>query len=98
MRTIMQPGPTPCERVQWVAVRAPRIEGVLEPGLSLLKAVHGVFAAYGLASGVLRLAGGAVGPFAYVMPALSATPRYAAFYSAAQRSPGPGCVRAGALT
>jgi predicted DNA-binding protein with PD1-like motif len=71
---------------------------VLVPGLRLLDAVQRVFAELGFASGVLRLAGGAFGPFAYVMPALSDTPQHVAFYSATQRPPGITRVRAGALT
>src|SRR5919107_420381 len=98
MRTIKQPGPAPAQRVQWVEARGRPVTAVLEPGLRLLDAVQSVFAAHGLASGVLRLVGGAFGPFAYVMPALSDTPRYVAFYSATQRPPGLSRVRAGALT
>jgi predicted DNA-binding protein with PD1-like motif len=98
MRTIKQPGSAPAERVQWVEARGRRVTAVLGPGLPLLEAVQRVFAAHGLASGVLRLAGGAFGPFAYVMPAPSDTPRYAAFYSATRRPPGLSHVRAGALT
>lgn len=98
MRTIDQPGPAPEERVQWIAARGQRVAAVLEPGLRLLDAVQGVFARYGLASGVLRLEGGAFGPFAYVMPALSDTPRHAAFYSAEQRPAGSSRLRAGTLT
>ena len=37
--------------------------------------------AAGFAGGTVKLEGGALGPFTYVMPALSADPRYAAFYS-----------------
>src|SRR4051794_10766111 len=37
--------------------------------------------AAGFAGGTVELAGGALGPFTYVMPALSTDPRYAAFYS-----------------
>src|SRR5829696_9330527 len=98
MRTIRQPGIAPSERIQWVEARGEPITADLEPGLLLLDAVRRVFAAHGFASGVLRLAGGAFGPFAYVMPALSDTPRFAAFYSATQRPPGASRVRAGALT
>ena len=42
----------------------------------------------GFSSGVLKLEGGAFGPFAYVMPALSDTPGHAAFYSETIRPPG----------
>jgi predicted DNA-binding protein with PD1-like motif len=98
MRTIKQPGPAPAERIQWIEARGQRVNVVLEPGLRLLDAVQEVFAAHGLSSGVLRLTGGAFGPFAYVMPAPSDTPRHAAFYSATHRPPGLSRVQGGALT
>jgi predicted DNA-binding protein with PD1-like motif len=98
MRTVEQPGPAPAQRIQWVEARGRPVTAILEPGRRLLDAVQTVFAAHGFASGVLRLTGGAFGPFAYVMPALSETPRYAAFYSATHRPPGASRIRAGALT
>lgn len=98
MRTIRQPGAAPSERIQWIEARGQPVAAALEPGLLLLEAVRKAFSAHGLASGVLRLEGGALGPFAYVMPALSETPRHAAYYSAALRPPGLSRVRTGALT
>src|SRR5262249_57142568 len=47
----------------------------------LLEAAHRGFAAQGFASGTLNIRGGALGPFGYVMPALSKTGENAAFYS-----------------
>src|SRR5215204_1879005 len=88
MRTIRQPEIAPSERIQWVEAGGKPIAADLEPGLLLLDAVRRVFAAHGLASGVLRLEGGAFGPFAYVMPALSETSQHAAFYSPTLRPPG----------
>ena len=81
MRTIRQPGPAQPERVQWVAAGGQRLTLALKPGQLLLDAVAEAFAAQGFGSGVLRLSAGlALSPFAYVMPALSATPEHAAFY------------------
>src|SRR5215204_2688351 len=97
MRAIRQPGIAPSERIQWVEARGEPITADLEPGLLLLDAVRRVFAAHGLASGVLRLEGGAFGPFAYVMPALSETSQHAAFYSPTLRPPGLSRIRTGAL-
>jgi predicted DNA-binding protein with PD1-like motif len=68
------------------------------PGQRLLDAVRESFAAEGFASGVLRLEGGALGPFAYVMPALSRDGRNAAFYSDTFRPSGLGRIQSGALT
>lgn len=98
MRFIVQPGPGPAERIQWVEARGRRVAFALEPGRRLLDAVRESFAEAGFASGVLTLEGGAFGPLAYVIPALSATSRNAAFYSETFRTAGPGRIRTAALT
>lgn len=98
MRTIEQPGPTEPERVQWLEAQGRKLTLELKPGL-LLDAIADAFAAQGFASGVLRLpAGLTLAPFAYVMPALSATPEHAAFYSETFRPEGVTRLETGALT
>jgi len=47
----------------------------------LLEAARRGFAAQGFAGGTLNIKGGTLGPFGYVMPALSTTGENAAFYS-----------------
>jgi predicted DNA-binding protein with PD1-like motif len=69
------------ERIQWVEGRGRRFSFTLEAGLPLLEAARRGFAAEGFAGGTLTMKGGALGPFAYVMPALSKTGENAAFYS-----------------
>jgi predicted DNA-binding protein with PD1-like motif len=81
MRSIKQPGPPVAERIQWVEVRGRAFTFTLEPGLTLLEAARRGFAAEGFASGTLNIKGGTLGPFGYVMPALSRTGENAAFYS-----------------
>jgi predicted DNA-binding protein with PD1-like motif len=81
MRRIVQPGTPAPERIQWVAARGRAFSFTLEAGVPLLEAARRGFAAAGFAGGVLRWSGGALGPFAYVMPALSKTGANAAFYS-----------------
>ena len=98
MRQVAQPGPAPAERVQWAEARGRRVTFELPAGRNLLDAVREAFAAEGFASGVLTLDGGAFGPLAYVIPALSADGRNAAFYSAAFRPPGSSPIRTGAMT
>jgi predicted DNA-binding protein with PD1-like motif len=88
MRQIVQPGPPAPERIQWVAARGRAFSFTLQAGLPLLEAARRGFAAGGFAGGVLRWTGGALGPFAYVMPALSRTPDHAAFYSDSFRPAG----------
>jgi predicted DNA-binding protein with PD1-like motif len=81
MRSIKQPGPPVAERIQSVEVRGRAFTFTLEAGLPLLEAARRGFAAQGFASGTLNMRGGALGPFGYVMPALSKTGENAAFYS-----------------
>src|ERR1700751_3682932 len=81
MRQIKQPGPEVTERIQWVEVRGLGLSFTLEAGVPLLEAARRGFAAQGFAGGVLNIRGGSLGPFAYVMPALSKTKEHAAFYS-----------------
>src|SRR6201996_1901373 len=88
MRSIKQPGPPVAERIQSVEVRGRAFAFTLEAGLPLLEAARRGFAAEGFASGTLNIKGGALGPFGYVMPALSKTPDNAAFYSETFRPAG----------
>jgi predicted DNA-binding protein with PD1-like motif len=81
MRSIEQPGAPVAERIQWAEARGRAFSFTLEPGLTLLEAARRGFAAQGFAGGTLNIKGGALGPFGYVMPALSKTGENAAFYS-----------------
>jgi hypothetical protein len=81
MRSIDQPGPARPERIQWVEARGRAFSFTLAAGLPLLEAARRGFAEAGFSGGVLSMRGGALGPFAYVMPALSKTGANAAFYS-----------------
>jgi predicted DNA-binding protein with PD1-like motif len=98
MRSIRQPGPPAPERIQWVEARGRAFSFTLEAGLPLLEAARRGFAAEGFASGVLNARGGAVGPFAYVMPALSKTGENAAFYSDTFRPSGITRLKLATLT
>ena len=98
MRVIKQPGPPAPERIQWVEARSRAFSFTLEAGLPLLEAARRGFAAEGFAGGVLNLRSGALGPFAYVMPALSKTGDNAAFYSDTFRPCGITHLKTGAMT
>ena len=87
-RRIVQPGPVAAQRNQSVEARGRAFSFTLQAGLPLLEAARRGFAAQGFAGGVLNIKSGALGPFAYVMPALSKTPDNAAFYSDTFRPPG----------
>jgi predicted DNA-binding protein with PD1-like motif len=88
MRQIIQPGPAAAERVQWVEARGRSFSFRTQAGLPLLEAVRQGFAAQGFAGGVASFKNAALGPFAYVMPALSKTAEHAAFYSETYRPQG----------
>ena len=98
MRSIVQPGSPIPERIQWVEARGRAFLATLEAGLPLLEAARRAFAAEGFAGGVLNFKGGALGPFAYVMPALSRTGDNAAFYSDTFRPDGVTRLKIGAMT
>jgi predicted DNA-binding protein with PD1-like motif len=98
MRTIKQPGRPAPERIQWAEARGRAFSFTLQAGLPLLEAAARGFAAAGFAGGVLNLRAGALGPFAYVMPALSKTGENAAFYSDTFRPAGVTRLQVGAMT
>jgi predicted DNA-binding protein with PD1-like motif len=98
MRSIMQPGPAVPERIQWAEARGRAFSFTLEAGLPLLEAARRGFAEEGFAGGTLNIRGGALGPFAYVMPALSKTGENAAFYSETFRPAGIVRLKTGAMT
>ena len=98
MRRIVQPGPPAPARIQWVEARGRAFSFTLEAGLPLLEAVRRGFAAEGFAGGTLSMKGGALGPFAYVMPALSRTGENAAFYSDTFRPTGVTRLKMAAMT
>src|ERR1700729_3655555 len=81
MRRVDQPGPPVPERIQWVEARGRAFSFVLPAGVPLLEAARRGFAEAGFAGGTLNIKSGGLGPFGYVMPALSKTGENAAFYS-----------------
>jgi predicted DNA-binding protein with PD1-like motif len=81
MRHVVQPGAPVPERIQWVEARGRAFSFTLETGLPLLEAARRGFARQGFSGGTLNIDGGALGPLAYVMPALPRTSEHAAYYS-----------------
>jgi predicted DNA-binding protein with PD1-like motif len=98
MRAVQMPGPPAPERIQWVEARGRAFAFELAAGLPLLEAVRRGFAEAGFSSGTLNIDGGALGPFAYVMPALSKTGEHAAFYSETFRPTGVTQLKTAAMT
>jgi predicted DNA-binding protein with PD1-like motif len=88
MRQIQHPGPVETPRVNAEPVALRRLDLLLRPGQTLLDALVASLPA-GTRSAVLQLAGGALSPFAYVMPALSKTAEHAVFFSDRFDADGP---------
>ncbi|MBK9081545.1 MAG: DUF296 domain-containing protein [Rhizobiales bacterium] len=95
---MVQPGPPAAERIVAVPARGRSFSARLPAGERLLDAAHAAFAREGFAGGVIEIGEMALGPFAYVMPALSKTPDHAAFYSDMRRPAGVTRLSAGAMT
>jgi len=98
MRVIKQPGPPLPARIQSVEARGRAFSFMLEAGVPLVEAARRGFAAAGFSGGVLNIRDGALGPFAYVMPALSKDGEHAAFYSETFRPIGVTRLKMGAMT
>ena len=98
MRGIKQPGAPVTERIQWVEARGRAFSFTLQAGLPLLEAARRGFATEGFSGGVLNFGHGVLGPFAYVMPALSKTGENAAFYSDTYRPSGITRTKLGSMT
>lgn len=98
MRRIVQPGPPVPARIQWAEARGRAFALKLEAGLPLLEAACRGFAVHGFAGGTLNIGAGALGPFAYVMPALSKTGENAAFYSDMFRPAGVTRLKTASMT
>lgn len=90
LRAIQHPGPVASQRVDALPVHVRQVDLVLQPGRSLLAALVQALPP-GCPSAVLRLHGGSLVPFAYVMPALSKTPEHAVYFS--DRFDAPGAVQ-----
>jgi predicted DNA-binding protein with PD1-like motif len=98
MRRVEQPGRPALERIQWAEARGRAFSFTLEAGVPLLEAARRGFVREGFAGGALNIKGGALGPFAYVMPALSKTGENAASYSDTVCPAGITRLRLGAMT
>lgn len=96
-RSIRQPGPAAAARASIVAVGAQPIDTMLPAGLRLLDALAALLDG-GAESACLALSGGALGPFAYVIPSLPPDPSHAAYYSDTRRPAGRSAVEIGAVT
>jgi predicted DNA-binding protein with PD1-like motif len=98
MRHIQQPGPAGPQRIIAHPVITRAVDEELPRGVSLLSALHDLARAHGAEGGCLTLSGGALGPFAYVIPALAPDPSHAAYYSETFRPAGQTRLDIAAIT
>lgn len=89
-RTIQHPGLVGPQRIDVLPVHLREVALTLQPGRALLPALVQALRT-DCTSAVLRLHGGTLAPFAYVMPALSKTADHAVYFS--DRFDVPGAVR-----
>ncbi|MBY0613783.1 MAG: DNA-binding protein [Beijerinckiaceae bacterium] len=97
-RYVKQPGAPREQRTLAVPATVRRQAMTLPAGTALLDAVREALVMHGCRSAVLTLRGGALGPFAYVMPSLPVDEMHAAFYSATFRPAGLTMLDAASLT
>lgn len=97
-RTVQQPGTPGAVRAVCVDVGTMRIDAELPAGVRLLDALAALLADGDYESACLRLSGGAFGPFAYMIPALSPDGKQAAFYSAPFRPGGATALESASVT
>src|SRR5215210_363289 len=88
IRHIPQPGPVDPVRIESLEGRGQALELELKPGLSLIDAIAKPLLATGYEAAAVRLEGGSLMPFTYLIPAASTEPKYAAYYSEPFAPPG----------
>ena len=98
MRRIRQPGPPAPQRIVAVPAGMLPVDAMLPAGETLLEAVAALLENHGIESACLRLTGGGLSPFAYVIPSLSPDECHAAYYSETFRPVGETRLDCAALT
>lgn len=97
-RRVRQPGPAAAERLESAVGRLTVLDFTLQPGLTLNAAVAGPLLEAGMAGAQVEISGGALAPFAYVMPAASPDAAHAAWYSTPFAPAGETRIERGAVT
>lgn len=98
MRHIQHPGIALPDRVHSAVCESEPFVSQLEPGLSLIDSVSAAMHRLGVSSAVMRLSGGALGSFAYCMPALSKTDQHAVYFSDTYRVEGTVSLETASVT
>jgi predicted DNA-binding protein with PD1-like motif len=88
IRQLPQPGPTDPVRIESLEGHGQALDLDLKPGLSLIDAIAKPLLAAGFEAAAVRLEGGSLMPFTYLIPAPSTDAKYAAYYSEPFEPPG----------
>lgn len=98
MRSIEHPGPVHSTRVQCVPASIRPVDVKLPQGVNLLQGLADAVRAQGTTSAVLSLQGLVLEPLAFVMPALSDSPKHVAYFSQRYESRGAARIESGSIT
>lgn len=88
MRILRHPGPVHPQRIDTVQDAPHLLEFVLQPGMSLLKALTTPLVEAGMRGGTIAFGGGALSPFRYVMPGPPDSEAHVAYFSAPREPAG----------
>src|SRR6185312_16689979 len=81
MRSLKQPGPIHPQRIESIEGHGHAFAFMLQTGVSLNEALTKPLVDAGMRGGTLTFAGGALGPFSYVMPGPPDGPAHVAYFS-----------------
>ncbi|HSV79212.1 MAG TPA: hypothetical protein VLK85_08390 [Ramlibacter sp.] len=98
MRSIEHPGPVHPERVQCLPARVRPVDVQLARGVTLLQGLADAVRAQGTTSAVFSLWDLALAPLAFVMPALSDSPKHVAYFSQRNEASGAARIDSGSIT
>ena len=98
MRSIEHPGPVHPTRVQCVPATVRAVDVELPSGVTLLQGLADAVRAQGATSAVFSLREGTLAPMAFVMPALSDSPKHVAYFSERFEANGAARIESGSIT
>lgn len=98
MRSITHPGPVHPSRVQCVPASARHVHVELPNGVSLLQGLADMVKAHGATSAVFSFEDVSLAPMRFVMPALSVSSKYVAYFSQGCEATGAAHMERGSIT
>ena len=98
MRSIEHPGPVHPTRVHCVPATVRAVDVELPRGVTLLQGLADAVRAQGATSAVFSLREGTLAPMAFVMPALSDSPKHVAYFSERFEAHGAARIESGSIT